>query len=113
MMRTRNSFVARHEVQESFRVGGRIEKRLVDVGDYAKEGQVLATLDEKDLRLSMESAEAELRAVRAYINARLGEEPTVAVLQDKLPEAKPEPVEAEPEVTTEAVNDAPPAPARC
>ena len=66
------------------------------------------------INLSFDSTatEAELRAVRAYINARLGEEPTVAVLQDKLPEAKPEPVEAEPEVTTEAVNDAPPAPAR-
>ncbi|EKO40551.1 MAG: RND family efflux transporter, MFP subunit [Solidesulfovibrio magneticus str. Maddingley MBC34] len=54
--------VARHEVQESFRVGGRIEKRLVDVGDHVREGQVLATLDEKDLRLSVESAQAELRA---------------------------------------------------
>lgn len=65
------------------------------------------------INLSFDSTatEAELRAVRAYINARLGEEPTVAVLQDKLPEAKPEPVEAEPEVTTEAINDAPPAPA--
>lgn len=64
------------------------------------------------INLSFDSTatEAELRAVRAYINARLGEEQTVAVLQDKLPEAKPEPVEAE--VTTEAVNDAPPAPAR-
>ncbi len=54
--------VARHEVQESFRVGGRIEKRLVDVGDHVREGQALATLDEKDLRLSVESAQAELRA---------------------------------------------------
>jgi RND family efflux transporter MFP subunit len=53
---------ARHEVQESFRVGGRIEKRLVDVGDHVREGQALATLDEKDLRLSVESAQAELRA---------------------------------------------------
>lgn len=54
--------VARHEVQESFRVAGRIEKRLVDVGDHVREGQVLATLDEKDLRYAMESAQAELRA---------------------------------------------------
>ena len=59
------------------------------------------------INLSFDSTatEAELRAVRAYINARLGEESTGAVLQDKLPEP-------EPEVTTEAVNDAPPAPTR-
>lgn len=54
--------VARHEVQESFRVGGRMEKRLVDVGDHVREGTVLATLDEKDLRLAMESAQAEVKA---------------------------------------------------
>lgn len=53
---------ARHEVAEAFRVGGRIEKRLVDVGDRVQEGQVLATLDDKDLRLSLESAQAELKA---------------------------------------------------
>jgi RND family efflux transporter MFP subunit len=57
--------VPRHEVQESFRVGGRIEKRLVDVGDSVREGQVLATLDEKDLRYAMESAQAELRAANS------------------------------------------------
>lgn len=52
----------RHEVQEAFRVGGRMDRRLVDVGDAVRAGQVLATLDEKDLRLSMESAQAELKA---------------------------------------------------
>lgn len=57
--------VARHEVQESFRVGGRIEKRLVDVGDHVQEGQVLAVLDDKDLRYAMESAQAELRAANS------------------------------------------------
>jgi len=57
--------VPRHEVQESFRVGGRIEKRLVDVGDHVREGQLLAVLDEKDLRLAMESAQAELSAARS------------------------------------------------
>ena len=64
--------VARHEVQEAFRVGGRIEKRLVDVGDHVREGQVLAILDEKDLRYAMESAQAELRAA----NSNLGQAAT-------------------------------------
>lgn len=54
--------VARHEVQEAFRVDGRIARRLVDVGDRVRAGQVLATLDENDLRLSMESALAEHQA---------------------------------------------------
>lgn len=54
--------VARHEVEESFRVGGRIEKRLVDVGDRVRAGQRLASLDEKDLRLATESTQAEWKA---------------------------------------------------
>jgi RND family efflux transporter MFP subunit len=54
--------VARHEVEESFRVGGRIEKRLVDVGDRVRAGQALASLDEKDLRLATESTLAEWKA---------------------------------------------------
>jgi RND family efflux transporter MFP subunit len=39
-----------------------MEKRLVDVGDHVRAGQILATLDEKDLRYELESAQAELRA---------------------------------------------------
>lgn len=54
--------VARHEVEESFRVGGRIEKRLVDIGDRVHAGQVLAGLDAKDLRLATESTLAEWKA---------------------------------------------------
>ncbi|MFU2208258.1 efflux RND transporter periplasmic adaptor subunit [Solidesulfovibrio sp. C21] len=75
--------VARHEVQESFRVGGRIEKRLVDVGDHVKEGQVLATLDEKDLHLSMESAQAELRAAISSREQATRDEKRYATLLSK------------------------------
>ena len=57
--------VARREVEEAFRVGGKIEKRMVDVGDRVTKGQILATLDEKDLRLALESSQAELRAALA------------------------------------------------
>lgn len=57
--------VARHEVQESFRVDGRIARRLVEVGDRVRAGQVLAVLDENDLRLSMESALAEYEAAKS------------------------------------------------
>lgn len=75
--------VARHEVQESFRVGGRIEKRLVDVGDHVREGQVLATLDEKDLRLSVESAQAELRAALSNRDQAASDEKRYATLLSK------------------------------
>ena len=75
--------VARHETQESFRVGGRIEKRSVDVGDDVREGQVLATLDEKDLRLSMESAQAERDAAVSNKDQALTEERRYATLLSK------------------------------
>ncbi|WP_319761102.1 efflux RND transporter periplasmic adaptor subunit [Maridesulfovibrio sp.] len=75
--------VARHEIQESFRVGGRIEKRLVDVGDLVQAGQVLATLDEKDLRLSMESAEAERSAAVSNKKQATAEERRYAILLSK------------------------------
>ena len=75
--------VARHEVLESFRVGGRIEKRLVDVGDHVREGQVLATLDEKDLRLSVESAQAELRAAISNREQATSDEKRYATLLSK------------------------------
>jgi RND family efflux transporter MFP subunit len=75
--------VARHETQESFRVGGRIEKRAVDVGDHVREGQILATLDEKDLRLSMESAQAERDAAVSNKDQAITEEKRYATLLSK------------------------------
>jgi RND family efflux transporter MFP subunit len=75
--------VARHEVLESFRVGGRIEKRLVDVGNYVHDGQILATLDEKDLRLAMESAQAERNAALSNKDQAITDEHRYATLLSK------------------------------
>ncbi|MES9994941.1 efflux RND transporter periplasmic adaptor subunit [Desulfovibrio aminophilus] len=72
--------VARYEVQESFRVDGRIDMRLVDVGDRVSTGQVLAALDESDLRLSMESAEAEYKAATSNRRQALTDEERYAAL---------------------------------
>jgi RND family efflux transporter MFP subunit len=62
------SFVAtvrpRIESDLGFRVAGKVARRLVDVGDTVKAGDVLATLDEVDLRLQLDQAEAELRAAK-------------------------------------------------
>lgn len=66
--------VARHEVEESFRVDGRIDRRMVDVGDRVQAGQVLATLDENDLRLTMESSLAEHRAAKSNREQMLTDE---------------------------------------
>ena len=60
---------ARHETPLAFRVGGKVARRLVDVGDRVAAGQVLAELDPQDLRLSRDAAQAQLTAAEA--DARL------------------------------------------
>lgn len=52
----------RIETDIGFRVPGKVAKRLVEVGQVVEIGQPLATLDEVDLKLQAEQAEAELRA---------------------------------------------------
>lgn len=56
---------ARVELDQGFRVSGKIAERKVQVGDRIKAGSVLATLDATDFRLQRESAEAELAAALA------------------------------------------------
>src|SRR6195952_620070 len=52
----------RIETDMGFRVPGKVAKRLVEVGQTVEVGQPLATLDEVDLKLQAEQAEAEFRA---------------------------------------------------
>ncbi len=56
---------ARTESRLSFRVGGKMLKRSVDLGDTVKAGQVLAQLDPQDLRLGQESARAVVGSAQA------------------------------------------------
>ena len=58
---------ARTESRLSFRVGGKIARRQVDLGDTVKAGQVLAQLDPQDLRLGQDAARASVTA--AQVNA--------------------------------------------
>src|SRR3569833_3302615 len=58
---------ARHEPDLGFRVGGKILRRHVNVGDGVHAGQVLAELDGDDLRLQVACAEAELTAAQANL----------------------------------------------
>ena len=51
---------ARQQTALSFRVGGQITERLVDVGDHVQVGQVLARLDVQDAQLQLNAAKAQL-----------------------------------------------------
>lgn len=47
---------SRHEVDQAFRVGGKVVQRKVDVGQFVNEGDVLAVLDDADYRLAEDAA---------------------------------------------------------
>src|ERR1700761_6891440 len=57
----------RIETDMGFRVPGKVAKRLVEVGDTVDLGQPLATLDEVDLKLQAEQAEAEFSAATGVL----------------------------------------------
>jgi RND family efflux transporter MFP subunit len=48
----------RIETRAGFQVGGRMTQRLVEVGQFVKQGQVLATVDPQDYRAAVEASEA-------------------------------------------------------
>ena len=56
---------SRHEVNEAFRVGGKVFQRKVDVGQKVREGDVLAVLDDTDYRHAEEAARQQLVAATA------------------------------------------------
>src|SRR6202047_2150993 len=57
----------RIEADMGFRVPGKVAKRLVEVGQTVDVGQPLATLDEVDLKLQAEQADAELHAATGVL----------------------------------------------
>src|SRR5258708_22091549 len=57
----------RIETDLGFRAPGKVANRLVEVGQTVDVGQPLATLDEIDLKLQAEQAEAELRAATGVL----------------------------------------------
>jgi RND family efflux transporter MFP subunit len=65
---------ARTESELSFRVGGRLDRRLVDAGAIVRKGQTLAYLDPTDLQLQVEQAEAEFASARAVLAQAEAEE---------------------------------------
>lgn len=53
---------SRHEVEQSFRVGGKVAQRKVDVGQLVHEGDILAVLDDSDYRLAEEASQQQWAA---------------------------------------------------
>lgn len=63
---------ARYEADLAFRVAGRVQTRLVEVGAQVKAGQVIATLDPQDYALVASAAQAQVAAAEA--EARLAQQ---------------------------------------
>jgi RND family efflux transporter MFP subunit len=53
---------SRYEVDQAFRVGGKVVQRKVDVGQTVREGDVLAVLDDTDYRLAEDAARQQWQA---------------------------------------------------
>jgi len=56
---------SRHEVDQAFRVGGKLVERRVDIGQNVKTGEILAVLDDSDYRLAEQAASQRLDAAQA------------------------------------------------
>lgn len=67
----------------AFRVGGKVAARHVDVGDRVTRGQVIAQLDDSDLRLALEAAEAEVRAATSDLSRAEADEARSRELLDR------------------------------
>lgn len=74
---------ARHEVDLSFRVGGKIAARLVDAGARVKPGTTLARLDPADLQLATQAAQAQLAAAESDAATAKAERDRYAGLLEK------------------------------
>src|SRR6516165_10880928 len=63
-----------HETDLGFRVAGKIIARSINVGDVVHAGEVVARLDPRDLKLQVESAQAELTAATSNLGDAAAEE---------------------------------------
>jgi RND family efflux transporter MFP subunit len=73
----------RIENDVGFRVSGKVAKRMVEVGQLVEPGQALALLDEADLKLQAEQAEAELKAANGVLAQATASERRATELKNK------------------------------
>lgn len=71
----------RHESDLGFRVAGKVIERRVSTGDRVRQGDLVARLDPTDLRLQVESAEAELAAATSSLAQAAADERRYAGLR--------------------------------
>jgi RND family efflux transporter MFP subunit len=84
IIRSTGTLLANKEVPISSEVSGIIKKLLVDVGDPLKEGQVIALIDEREIKLNYEQAKALLAQAEAgFQNAKLEFERKKQLLEDE------------------------------
>jgi RND family efflux transporter MFP subunit len=57
---------ARYEVNQAFRVSGKVVERKVDVGQTVRKGDVLGVLDDSDYRLAEQAAREQLVAAQTH-----------------------------------------------
>lgn len=74
---------SRTESRLSFRVGGKMLRRFVDLGDTVRAGQALAQLDPQDLKLGQDSARAGLMAAQANFDLAAADYKRFKELLDK------------------------------
>ncbi len=74
---------AREESPLSFRIGGNLVRRNVDVGARVQRGEVLALLDPGDVRLQAEAAQADYAAAQAELARARGDRDRYARLVDQ------------------------------
>ena len=74
---------AREDSPLSFRVGGKLVQRNVDVGDHVRAGQVLATLDPGDLQAQARAAQAQLAAAEAELGRARADQARFAKLANE------------------------------
>jgi len=72
---------SRHEVDQAFRVGGKVVKRSVDVGQVVRQRDVIAIRDEADYRLSEEAARRQLDAATAQAGQAESDRKRLAALK--------------------------------
>jgi RND family efflux transporter MFP subunit len=75
------SIKPRVETDQGFRVSGKIARRLVEVGEMVAPGQVLATLDDTDLKLQLEQAQADSSAAKISLEQAAADESRGAELR--------------------------------
>jgi RND family efflux transporter MFP subunit len=74
---------ARHETDLGFRVAGKMTARIVNVGDRVRSGDAIAQLDAQDLKLQVESAQAELGAATSSLGQAAADEQRYSILKSR------------------------------